>query len=151
MKIYKPSIYRYLINFIMGLFMGFFVLMISSLFLKEKLALILSIIIFIIYLVTIIFGNIYIFIVDHKKLTIIKGKKEKIYDFSDVNKYEVSYKIVNGSKYLLIYEGSNESPKERISCDMLSSKDFYSLLNDLGVIGKNQKIEKIKIKGVNDK
>lgn len=51
---------------------------------------------------------------------------------------------MNGSKSLIVIDEAGK--QEEIDCDLLSYKDYESLLEDLCLIGDNQRVIKIKTK-----
>ena len=142
MKRYKPRLFKTVISLITGLFAVLFIGFILSRFIVDTTyGVIILALIYLFFAYSTILQNKITIIVDNDKLILEKGKKEEVFPF---NEYEFSYYEVNGSKSLIVTDEAGK--QEEIDCDLLSYKDYESLLEDLCLIGDNQRVIKIKTK-----
>ena len=142
MSRYIPRLFKTVISLITGLFAVLFIGFILSRFIADTTyGIIILALIYLFFAYSTILQNKITIIIDSDKLILQNGKKEQFFPF---NEYEFSYYEVNGSKSLIVTDEAGK--QEEIDCDLLSHKDYESLLEDLCLIGDNQRVIKIKTK-----
>lgn len=153
MKTYKTSPLKLLINTFYCFITTGFVFLISGFIFEQYIKIengafitcILAIVIFLSYFSLVVLDNILTITIKDSVLIIKKFRHTTTYNLSEDSNLYASYKIINDSKDLLIYEKGQSYPIKTISLDAISNSNFESILEDLHITGKYQKVEKITI------
>lgn len=132
-SIYKPQIYRLLLNLLFGLGTAILVTAIASLFVKSILVGILLFIgVFAGYVWLIILNNLITIEVEDRSLRIVKGKKTSEYDIQKTSIRAVT-KTSRGETSCKLYLTKEGGTEDLVDCELIGVTKFMELLEELGV------------------
>lgn len=143
-KIYKPTIYRIILNVIYSFFGVILLFYLLTYFINNiNVVILISLIFLICYYKIVIYDTYIIICIDDDKLIYKKRNKTKYYD---INKCQFSAKIVNttGDSECVLYITDESGNFNSIDCELIGYSQFNNLLNDLKIIGDEARPIKIK-------
>lgn len=143
-KIYKPTIYRIILNVIYSFFGVILLFYLLTYFINNiNVVILISLIFLICYYKIVIYDTYIIICIDDDKLIYKKRNKTKYYD---INKCQFSAKIVNttGDSGCVLYITDESGNFNSIDCELIGYSQFNNLLNDLKIIGDEARPIKIK-------
>ena len=145
-KIYKPLLYRIILNVVLGLFgAGVGSAIITAIFFKSH-----SIIWFFVFAIAIYVGSLYLVVISNmmnievteNELVLKKKKKEEHFPFSE---YTFSAEICttrNTSTERTLWANKADGTREAIDCELIGGIQFEALMEDLGITGDNASVTK---------
>ena len=147
-KVYKPLLYRIILNVVLGLFAaGVGSAIITVIFFKNHSAIwffVFAIVIYISYLYLVVISNMMnIEVTDTELILKRKGKEEK-FPFSE---YSFSAEIRttrNTSTERTLWANKADGTRESIDCELIGGTQFESLMEDLGITGDDATVTKLK-------
>ena len=151
-KIYKPLLYRIILNVVLGLFgAGVGSAIITAIFFKNH-----SIIWFFVFAIAIYVGYLYLVVISNmmnievteNELVLKKKKKEGHFPFSE---YTFSAEICttrntsteNTSTERTLWANKADGTREAIDCELIGGIQFEALMEDLGITGDNASVTKL--------
>lgn len=143
-KIYKPTIYRIILNVIYSFFGVILLFYLLTYFINNiNVVILISLIFLICYYKIVIYDTYIVICIDDDKLIYKKRNKTKYYD---INKCQFSAKIVNttGDSGCVLYITDESGNFNSIDCELIGYSQFNNLLNDLKIIGDEARPIKIK-------
>jgi len=146
-KVYKPLLYRIILNVVLGLFgAGVGSAIITAIFFKSH-----SIIWFFVFAIAIYVGYLYLVVISNmmnievteNELVLKKKKKEEHFPFSE---YTFSAEICttrNTSTERTLWANKADGTREAIDCELIGGIQFEALMEDLGITGDNASVTKL--------
>lgn len=148
-KVYKPLLYRIILNFVLGLFGAALVsVIVMSLFFKNSSSIwffILTAVLYAGYLYLVVFSNMMNIEVTDTELVLKKKGKEERFPFSE---YSFSAEIVTSrnSTERTLWANKADGSRESIDCELIGGTQFESLMEDLGITGDSATVTKLETK-----
>ncbi|MGP1414589.1 MAG: hypothetical protein ACTTJ6_01465 [Treponema sp.] len=146
-KVYKPLLYRIILNVVLGLFgAGIGSAIITAIFFKNH-----SIIWFFVFAIAIYVGHLYLVVISNMmnievtdtELVLKRKGKEKKFPFSE---YIFSAEICtthNTSTERTLWANRADGSRESIDCELIGGTQFEALMEDLGITGDNASVTKL--------
>ncbi len=142
-KVYKSRIYRVLLNLVFGIAAAGIVYFIAGIWLEPFLCLMIGIGFFILYIWMVILDNLITIAVDERYLTVKKGRKTKQFEIATSSFYAKT--VTSGGDTECKLQVTDAGGKtEYIDCELIGVGQFYKLLEDLGIVGDNAPVQKLK-------
>ena len=149
-KVYKPLLYRIILNVVLGLFgAGVGSAIITAIFFKNHSIIwffVFAIAIYVGYLYLVVFSNIMSIEVTENELVLKKKKKEEHFPFSE---YSFSAEIRttrNTSTERTLWANKADGTREAIDCELIGGTQFEALIEDLGMTGDSTTVTKLETK-----
>ena len=153
-KIYKPLLYRIILNVVLGLFgAGVGSAIITAIFFKSHSIIwffVFAIAIYVGYLYLVVISNIMSIEVTENQLVLKKKKKEEHFPFSE---YSFSAEIHTSrntpertlwdSTERTLWANKADGSRESIDCELIGGTQFEALMEDLGITGDNASVTKL--------
>ena len=149
-KIYKPLLYRIILNVVLGLFgAGVGSAIITAIFFKSH-----SIIWFFVFAIAIYVGYLYLVVISNMmnievtdtELVLKRKRKEEHFPFSE---YSFSAEIRtsrNTSTERTLWANKADGTRESIDCELIGGTQFEALMEDLGITGDDVPVTKLETK-----
>lgn len=149
-KIYKPLLYRIILNVVLGLFgAGVGSAIITAIFFKSH-----SIIWFFVFAIAIYVGYLYLVVISNMmnievtetELVLRRKRKEEHFPFSE---YSFSAEIRtsrNSSTERTLWANKADGTRESIDCELIGGTQFEALMEDLGITGDDVPVTKLETK-----
>ena len=149
-KIYKPLLYRIILNVVLGLFgAGVGSAIITAIFFKSH-----SIIWFFVFAIAIYVGYLYLVVISNMmnievtetELVLRRKRKEEHFPFSE---YSFSAEIRtsrNTSTERTLWANKADGTRESIDCELIGGTQFEALMEDLGITGDDVPVTKLETK-----
>ena len=149
-KIYKPLLYRIILNVVLGLFgAGVGSAIITAIFFKSH-----SIIWFFVFAIAIYVGYLYLVVISNMmnievtdtELVLKRKRKEEHFPFSE---YSFSAEIRtsrNSSTERTLWANKADGTRESIDCELIGGAQFEALMEDLGITGDDVPVTKLETK-----
>ncbi len=149
-KIYKPLLYRIILNVVLGLFgAGVGSAIITAIFFKSH-----SIIWFFVFAIAIYVGYLYLVVISNMmnievtdtELVLKRKRKEEHFPFSE---YSFSAEIRtsrNSSTERTLWANKADGTRESIDCELIGGTQFEALMEDLGITGDDVPVTKLETK-----
>ena len=148
-KVYKPLLYRIILNVVLGLFgAGVGSAIITAIFFKSHSIIwffVFAIAIYVGYLYLVVFSNMMNIEVTDTELILKKKGKEEKFPFSE---YSFSAEIVTSrnSTERTLWANKADGSRESIDCELIGGTQFESLMEDLGITGDSATVTKLETK-----
>ena len=149
-KVYKPLLYRIILNVVLGLFgAGVGSAIITAIFFKNHSIIwffVFAIAIYVGYLYLVVFSNMMNIEVTDTELVLKKKGKEEKFPFSE---YTFSAEICttrNTSTERTLWANKADGTREAIDCELIGGTQFEALIEDLGMTGDNATVTKLETK-----
>ena len=149
-KVYKPLLYRIILNVVLGLFgAGVGSAIITAIFFKSH-----SIIWFFVFAIAIYVGYLYLVVISNMmnievtdtELVLKRKRKEEHFPFSE---YSFSAEIRtsrNSSTERTLWANKADGTRESIDCELIGGTQFEALMEDLGITGDDVPVTKLETK-----
>lgn len=149
-KIYKPRLYRIILNIVLGIFAAVVgSLIITALFFKDS-----SVIWFFVFAIAIYVGYLYLVVISNMmnievtdtELVLKRKRKEEHFPFSE---YSFSAEIRtsrNSSTERTLWANKADGTRESIDCELIGGTQFEALMEDLGITGDDVPVTKLETK-----
>lgn len=149
-KIYKPLLYRIILNVVLGLFgAGVGSAIITAIFFKSH-----SIIWFFVFAIAIYVGYLYLVVISNMmnievtdtELVLKRKRREEHFPFSE---YSFSAEIRtsrNSSTERTLWANKADGTRESIDCELIGGTQFEALMEDLGITGDDVPVTKLETK-----
>lgn len=157
-KVYKPLLYRIILNAVLGLFgAGVGSAIITAIFFKNHSIIwffVFAIAIYVGYLYLVVFSNMMSIEVTENELVLKKKKKEEHFPFSE---YSFSAEIRTtrntstertlwANTERTLWANKADGTREAIDCELIGGTQFEALIEDLGMTGDNATVTKLETK-----
>ena len=149
-KVYKPLLYRIILNVVLGLFgAGVGSAIVTAIFFKNH-----SIIWFFVFAIAIYVGYLYLVVISNMmnievtetELVLRRKRKEEHFPFSE---YSFSAEIRtsrNSSTERTLWANKADGTRESIDCELIGGTQFEALMEDLGITGDDVPVTKLETK-----
>ena len=149
-KIYKPKVYRIVLNIIYGVLAMLVLAYLLTYFINNiNIIILISILFLIIYFKWVIYNTYIMIYIDNNHLIYKKKKEKKEFD---IEKCSFNAKITSstGDNECTLNIIDEQGNSHWLDCELIGYSNFMNLLNDLKIVGDNANPIKIKIlkKGV---
>lgn len=145
-KVYKTSAYRVLVNLAFGVGCAVVIGFLSGIWLEEPWTYVAGGVMFVIYLLLVIRGNMISIHINGNNLTVRKRGNE-IHSFQiDQCSFRARTKTVSGDTECNFTVITPDGSETNIDCELLGVRKFDLLLEDLGVMGENAPVHKVTTK-----
>ena len=152
-KVYKPLLYRIILNFVSGLVGAALVsVIIVALFFKNSSSIwffVLMAVFYVVYLYLVIFSNMMSIEVTENELILRKRSKEEHFPFSEYS-FSAEIHTSRNSTERTLWANKADGSRESIDCELIGGTQFESLMEDLGITGDSATVTKLETK-TNDK
>lgn len=149
-KIYKPRLYRIILNIVLGIFAAVVgSLIITALFFKDSSVIwffVFAVLIYIAYIYLVIISNMMNIEVTETELVLRRKRKEEHFPFSE---YSFSAEIRtsrNTSTERTLWANKADGTRESIDCELIGGTQFEALMEDLGITGDDVPVTKLETK-----
>lgn len=149
-KIYKPLLYRIILNIVLGIFAAVVgSLIITALFFKDSSVIwffVFAVLIYIAYIYLVIISNMMNIEVTETELVLRRKRKEEHFPFSE---YSFSAEIRtsrNTSTERTLWANKADGTRESIDCELIGGTQFEALMEDLGITGDDVPVTKLETK-----
>ena len=149
-KIYKPLLYRIILNIVLGIFAAVVgSLIITALFFKDSSVIwffVFAVLIYIAYIYLVIISNMMNIEVTDTELVLKRKRKEEHFPFSE---YSFSAEIRtsrNTSTERTLWANKADGTRESIDCELIGVTQFEALMEDLGITGDDVPVTKLETK-----
>lgn len=149
-KIYKPLLYRIILNIVLGIFAAVVgSLIITALFFKDSSVIwffVFAVLIYIAYIYLVIISNMMNIEVTDTELVLKRKRKEEHFPFSE---YSFSAEIRtsrNSSTERTLWANKADGTRESIDCELIGGTQFEALMEDLGITGDDVPVTKLETK-----
>jgi len=149
-KIYKPLLYRIILNVVLGLFgAGVGSAIITAIFFKSHSIIwffVFAVLIYIAYIYLVIISNMMNIEVTETELVLRRKRKEEHFPFSE---YSFSAEIRtsrNSSTERTLWANKADGTRESIDCELIGGTQFEALMEDLGITGDDVPVTKLETK-----
>lgn len=149
-KIYKPLLYRIILNIVLGIFAAVVgSLIITALFFKDSSVIwffVFAVLIYIAYIYLVIISNMMNIEVTETELVLRRKRKEEHFPFSE---YSFSAEIRtsrNSSTERTLWANKADGTRESIDCELIGGTQFEALMEDLGITGDDVPVTKLETK-----
>jgi len=153
-KVYKPLLYRIILNVVLGLFgAGVGSAIITAIFFKNH-----SIIWFFVFAIAIYVGYLYLVVISNmmsievteNELVLKKKKKEEHFPFSEYS-FSAEIRTSRNSTERTLWDSTErtlwankaDGSRESIDCELIGGTQFEALMEDLGITGDNASVTKL--------
>ena len=153
-KVYKPLLYRIILNVVLGLFgAGVGSAIITAIFFKNH-----SIIWFFVFAIAIYVGYLYLVVISNmmsievteNELVLKKKKKEEHFPFSEYS-FSAEIRTSRNSTERTLWDSTErtlwankaDGSREAIDCELIGGIQFEALMEDLGITGDNASVTKL--------
>lgn len=148
-KVYKPLLYRILLNIVLGFFVaGFVSFIIVSLFFKNSSSIwffVLMIVLYAGYLYLVVFSNMMNIEVTETELILRKKGKVEKFPFSEYS-FSAEVHSSRNSTERTLWANKADGSRKAIDCELIGGTQFESLIEDLGLTGDNATVTKLETK-----
>ena len=152
-KVYKPLLYRIILNFVSGLVGATLVsVIIVALFFKNSSSIwffVLMAVFYVVYLYLVVFSNMMSIEVTENELILRKRSKEEHFPFSEYS-FSAEIHTSRNSTERTLWANKADGSRESIDCELIGGTQFESLMEDLGITGDSATVTKLETK-TNDK
>ena len=149
-KIYKPLLYRIILNIVLGIFAAVVgSLIITALFFKDSSVIwffVFAVLIYIAYIYLVIISNMMNIEVTDTELVLKRKRKEEHFPFSE---YSFSAEIRtsrNTSTERTLGANKADGTRESIDWELIGGTQFEALMEDLGITGDDVPVTKLETK-----
>ena len=149
-KIYKPRLYRIILNIVLGIFAAVVgSLIITALFFKDSSVIwffVFAVLIYVAYIYLVIISNMMNIEVTDTELVLRRKRKEEHFPFSE---YSFSAEIRtsrNSSTERTLWANKADGTRESIDCELIGGTQFEALMEDLGITGDDVPVTKLETK-----
>lgn len=146
-KVYKPLLYRIILNVVLGLFgAGVGSAIVTAIFFKNHSIIwffVFAIAIYVGYLYLVVFSNMMNIEVTENELILRKRKKEERFPFSEYTFSAEIHTSRNTSTERTLWANRADGSRESIDCELIGGTQFEALMEDLGIMGDNASVTKL--------
>ena len=146
-KVYKPLLYRIILNFVSGLVGAALVsVIIVALFFKNSSSIwffVLMAVFYVVYLYLVVFSNMMSIEVTENELILRKRNKEEHFPFSEYTFSAEIHTSRNTSTERTLWANRADGSRESIDCELIGGTQFEALMEDLGITGDNASVTKL--------
>ena len=146
-KVYKPLLYRIILNVVLGLFgAGVGSAIITAIFFKNHSIIwffVFAIAIYVGYLYLVVFSNMMNIEVTENELILRKRNKEEHFPFSEYSFSAEIHTSRNTSTERTLWANRADGSRESIDCELIGGTQFEALMEDLGITGDNASVTKL--------
>ena len=151
-KVYKPALYRIILNCITGIFVaGLPSVIITALFIKTNQVLysiLMAVAFYVIYILLVVFQDMIRIEVTDNELIVKKRGKEQRFILEQTSFRARSINAGRSDSHYELYAIMQDENEVLIDCELIGGRQFECLMEDLKIIGDDSEVTKIETKNL---